>query len=108
MPSNQARLGAPVDSASAPLPQPTTLKGRFVTLVPLDPIAHAASLYEGSHGPEREDLWRYLFDGPYPHQAAFEARLKQMAASRDPLFFTILENATCKPVGYASYLRIEP
>ena len=108
MSSSQSELGPPVDPSPARAPQPTTLKGRFVTLVPLDPVGHAASLYEASHGPEREDLWRYLFDGPYPDQPAFGARLKQMAASRDPLFFTILENATDKPVGYASYLRIEP
>jgi RimJ/RimL family protein N-acetyltransferase len=108
MPSSEPQLGLPVDPAPARPPQPTTLRGRFVTLVPLDPAAHAVSLYEASHGPEREDLWRYLFDGPYPDQATFEARLKQMAGSRDPLFFTILDNSKGKPVGYASYLRIEP
>jgi len=108
MPSSEPQLGPRVDPAAARAPQPTTLQGRFVTLVPLDPAAHAVALYEASHGPEREDLGRYLFDGPYPDQATFEARLKQMAGSRDPLFFTILDNATRKPVGYSSYLRIEP
>lgn len=108
MSSSESQLGPLVDPAPARAPQPTTLQGRFVTLVPLDPAAHAITLYEASHGPEREDLWRYLFDGPYPDRATFETRLKQMAGSRDPLFFTILDNATGKPVGYASYLRIEP
>jgi RimJ/RimL family protein N-acetyltransferase len=108
MTSPEPKLGAPVNPAPAHAPQPTTHKGRFVTLVPLDPDVHATALYQASHGPEREELWRYLFDGPYPDQAAFEVRLKQMAASRDPLFFTILDNATGRPVGYASYLRIEP
>ena len=108
MPYSEPQLGPSVDPAPASTPHPTTLKGRFVTLVPLDPAAHGAALYHASHGPEREDLWRYLFDGPYPDQAAFDARLKQMAASHDPLFFTILDNANGQPVGYASYLRIEP
>jgi RimJ/RimL family protein N-acetyltransferase len=108
MPSSEPQLGPRVDPAPARAPQATTLRGRFVTLVPLHPTAHAVALYEASHGPEREDLWRYLFDGPYPDQATFEARLKQMGGSLDPLFFTILDNATGKPVGYASYLRIEP
>lgn len=31
-----------------------------------------------------------------------------MAATRDPLFFTILDNSSGNPVGYASYMRIEP
>jgi RimJ/RimL family protein N-acetyltransferase len=108
MPSFEPQLGPLIDPAPARAPHPTTLKGRFVTLVPLDPAAHGAALYHASHGPEREDLWRYLFDGPYQDQAAFEDRLKQMAASRDPLFFTILDNANGQPVGYSSYLRIEP
>lgn len=108
MPPFEPQLGPLIDPSPARAPQPTTLNGRFVTLVPLDPAGHGTALYEASHGPEREDLWRYLFDGPYRDQAAFDERLKQMAASRDPLFFTILENATGKPVGYASYLRIEP
>jgi RimJ/RimL family protein N-acetyltransferase len=108
MSSSESKLGSPVDSTPARAPQPTTLKGRFVTLVPLDPAAHGTALYQASHGPEREELWRYLFDGPYPNQAAFDTRLQQMAASRDPLFFTILDNASGRPVGYASYLRIEP
>ena len=101
-------IGPPVDPTPARAPQPVTLTGRFVSLVPLDPVAHASALYEASHGPEREDLWRYLFDGPYPNLGAFEARLRQMAATRDPLFFTILDNGSGKPVGYASYMRIEP
>jgi RimJ/RimL family protein N-acetyltransferase len=97
-----------VDSAPAKTPQLTTLTGRFVTLLPLDPESHGGSLYEKSHGEERESLWRYLFDGPYPNRAAFDARLRQMAASKDPLFFSILDNASGAPVGYASYMRIEP
>ena len=35
-------------------------------------------------------------------------RLRQMASTRDPLFFTILDRASHSPVGYASYMRIEP
>lgn len=108
MPTSEPKLGIPVDTTPARAPQPTTLEGRFVTLVPLDPIGHGTALYEASHGPEREDLWRYLFDGPYPNRSAFDTRLQQMAATRDPLFLTILDNVSTKPVGYASYMRIEP
>lgn len=105
---SSAPIGAPVDSAPARTPQLTSLTGRFVTLVPLDPEAHASSLYDKSHGEDRESLWRYLFDGPYPNRAGFDARLRQMAASKDPLFFSILDQASRVAVGFASYLRIEP
>ena len=108
MSSSQPTVGPPVGPTPARPPQPVTLTGRFVTLVPLDPIAHGTALYDASHGPEREDLWRYLFDGPYPNRSAFDTRLQRMAATRDPFFFTILGNVSTKPVGYASYMRIEP
>jgi len=101
-------IGVAVDSSPAQAPQPITLRGRFVTLAPLNPEEHGDSLYEKSHGEERESLWRYLFDGPYPTRPAFDARLRQMATSKDPLFFTILDHAAKAAVGYASYLRMEP
>jgi hypothetical protein len=84
------------------------LAGRFIKLVPLNPEAHGEALYENSHGEGQELLWRYLFDGPYPNRTAFDARLRQMASSRDPLFFSILDQASGNAVGYASYMRIDP
>jgi RimJ/RimL family protein N-acetyltransferase len=88
-------------------PGRVTLTGRHVNIVPVDPAAHAHALYVGSHGPGHEDLWRYLFTGPYPDEASFREYLEQRQPSEDPLFFTIL-NAAGAPVGYASLLRIEP
>ena len=85
-----------------------TLTGRHVRIVPVDPAAHSAALYAGSHGPGHEDLWRYLFTGPYRDEASFRAYLDQRAGSSDPLFFTILQAATGEPTGYASLMRIEP
>jgi len=101
-------LGATVDAGPAKVPQPATLAGRFVTLVALDPAAHGKALYENSHGEQQEELWRYLFDGPYPDRSSFDARLRQMASTKDPLFLAILDQPSQQPVGYASYMRIEP
>jgi RimJ/RimL family protein N-acetyltransferase len=53
-------------------------------------------------------LWLYLFEGPFPDRAAFDAHLRRMAASEDPLFFAILDRASGPAVGYAAYMRIEP
>ena len=89
-------------------PTRVTLIGRHVRIVPVDPAAHAAALYSGSHAAGHEDLWRYLFTGPYPDEAAFRAYLDERAAAEDPLFFTILHAATSEPAGYASLMRIEP
>src|ERR1051326_8336976 len=89
-------------------PQRTTFEGRYVRLVPLDAAAHAEPLYQASHGPGHEALWRYLFDGPYPTLEAFRAALEKKAATEDPLFFAILHATHSNPVGYASFMRSEP
>jgi RimJ/RimL family protein N-acetyltransferase len=88
-------------------PERTTIPGRHVTIVPVDPAAHAEPLYTASHGEGHQDLWRYLFTGPYPDLSSFREYLDQRAAAEDPLFFTIL-NPTGTPAGYASLMRIEP
>jgi len=79
-----------------------------VRIAPLDPAAHAGALYAGSHGAEREALWRYLFTGPYPNEGAFREYLEQRATAEDPLLFTILDAGSGEPAGYASLMRIEP
>jgi RimJ/RimL family protein N-acetyltransferase len=101
-------IGFAVDPSPAPRPQPTVLTGRVVTLRPFDLSSQAETLYRATHGPERDDLWRYMNEGPFPSLAAFEAAFDKKQSSTDPFFFAIVENATGLPVGQASYLRIEP
>jgi len=101
-------IGFAVDPSPAPRPQPRVLTGRVVTLRPFDLPAQAEELYQATHGPERDDLWRYMNEGPFPSLAAFEASFEKKQRSTDPLFFAIVENATGLPIGQASYLRIEP
>jgi RimJ/RimL family protein N-acetyltransferase len=98
--------------------QRTTLAGRYVYLVPLDPAAHTEALYEAAHGPGHEALWQYLFDGPYPTVEAFRDALEKKAGANDPLFFAIVSGTqgdghsgdghSGRAVGYASFMRIEP
>lgn len=101
-------IGARVDASPAKYPGHTTLQGQLVTLTSLDPASDAEALYNHTHGPEKERLWMYLFDGPFSSSAEFEFALKRKALSSDPLFFAIRENASGMALGYASYLRIEP
>ncbi len=57
-PSPEQPLGAVVDAHPAARPQRVTLKGRWITLAPLDAMKHAVSLSDGSNGePERERVW---------------------------------------------------
>jgi RimJ/RimL family protein N-acetyltransferase len=97
-----------MDLTPAKKPERVTLRGRAVSIVPLDASAHAEDIYTGSHGGEKDKLWDWLFDGPFPDLSAFQASLQQKAKSEDPLFFAIVDNQTGKALGHATYLRIEP
>lgn len=101
-------IDARVEAMPAKRPQRTTLDGRAVSIVPLDPVAHADALFKGACGEENERLWRYLFEGPFATRAAFDTHLQQKARSEDPLFFAILDKPSGYAVGYAAYMRIEP
>ncbi len=98
----------PIPPVIASWPERRILEGRIVTVAPLDPSAHGDALYEGSHGEDRDDLWRYLFEGPFSGRAEFLSSLRDKAASRDPLFFAIVDRNSGQAVGHAAYLRITP
>jgi len=77
-------LGALVDAQTAKRPERTTLRGRTVTLVPLDAEAHADVLFRGANGGEKDRAWTYL---PYrghrrifPKSYAKDLRLAQTTA----------------------------
>jgi RimJ/RimL family protein N-acetyltransferase len=86
----------------------TTLQGPRVAVVPLNPASHGEALYQGTCGPGTDELWTYLFDGPYRDRDSFDRSLEQMASSEDPRFFAIVDKISGRAVGRAAYLRIEP
>jgi RimJ/RimL family protein N-acetyltransferase len=89
-------------------PDRIIIPGSYVKLVPLEPAAHSKDLYASTHGPGAEELWRYLWDGPFASEAEFCAALERKAASDDPLCFAIAHSTSGRALGYASYMRIEP
>jgi RimJ/RimL family protein N-acetyltransferase len=100
--------GPLIDSNPAKRPERITLKGRWVTLIPLDAQAHAKALYQGSNGDApRESVWTYLFDGPYRSLGEFRANIEAKARSDDPLFFAVIDNASGSAVGYQTLMRID-
>ena len=101
-------IGPLVDAHPAKRPERVTLKGRWVTLVPLDAEKHAEALYSGSNGdPARESVWIYLFDGPYRSLNEFRSNIELKARSADPLFFAVVDNASGRVVGYQTLMRID-
>ena len=89
-------------------PARVALDGRYTRLEPLDADAHAEALFEITRGRENDDLWLYLADGPFESADAFRDEIARKAVSAEAVFFAILDAARRRPIGYASYMRIEP
>jgi RimJ/RimL family protein N-acetyltransferase len=89
-------------------PEQKRLQGRIVALEPLDPVTHGEALYDGSRGPEAENLYRYMAYGPFSDRASFQCDLAQKAESEDPLYYAIVEKQSGAAMGHAAFLRITP
>jgi RimJ/RimL family protein N-acetyltransferase len=85
------------------------LNGSLVRLESLDPPRHAEALFTSSHGAGGDlRLWDHLAYGPFAGQDEFTAWLEQRAVSMDPLFFAVVDMATMRAQGMASYMRMVP
>jgi len=106
-------LGQPIgfelpDWRPPPRPPRTVLTGRYCRVEPLEPARHGKELH-AAYSLDREGrLWTYLFSGPFTTEGEFMQWLTPRQSSEDPLFFAIVEAATGRAVGLASYLRIDP
>ncbi|MFQ5993797.1 MAG: GNAT family N-acetyltransferase [Acidiferrobacterales bacterium] len=87
----------------------TTLSGKFVSLVPLEPARDVSDLYTSSHGSEeKERLWAYMAYGPFADARTMAQWLQEQAVSEDPLFFTVVEQVSHTRVGVASFANNVP
>ena len=96
------------DWKSPPFPPHQPIAGRYARLEPLDADRHARDLYDAQLEDTKGERWTYSFTGPYADFAAYERWAREAQASRDPQFYAIVDVATGKAVGSASYLRIDP
>ena len=99
-------IGLPVaDPAPAPRPGPVTLKGRYGRIEKLTP-EHAAALWKVFAG--HDQVWTYIStNGPFANFADFSALMAMRAAADDPYAYAIVD-ATERPVGYFTLMRIVP
>lgn len=99
----------PVDWQPVAAPERRVFQGKFVRLEPLDVSRHGDDLWHALQGPDSDPkLWDYLPVGPFPERAVFDTWLNANQVSADPLFFTVIDNASQRAVGVFSYLRITP
>jgi RimJ/RimL family protein N-acetyltransferase len=90
----------------AKVPDRTPIEGETVRLEPVDRRRHAEQLFQASVG--AVELWSYMAYGPFESQAVFTAWLDERAASKDPVFYAVIDRAAGAARGMMSYLRIEP
>ena len=89
------------------LPQRTDYKGRFITLLPVNPQDDVTDLYECSHGSDiKEQIWTYMSYGPFDNTHSMQKWLEEGAVSQDPLFFTVHHLELKRRVGMVSFLNI--
>ena len=113
MPTATNALGQPVGDSLAgwrPPPRPTRpiLEGDWARLEPLDPDRHARPLFDANSLDTEGRNWTYLPIGPFAGFDDYDGWLRTMAPGQDPAFYTLVDRVLARPVGVASYLRIEP
>jgi len=87
-------------------PDSPVIDGRYARLERLDPARHAAALHAANSVDDR--LWDYLPYGPFATETAYRDWAAGMAPQTDPFFYAIIDRATGRAGGVASYLRITP
>ena len=102
-------LGPPVPSWSPQqLPPLEVITGRFCRIEPIDSTRHGAALYD-AYATDREGrLWAYLPWGPYSKPEELCAQIDAVRASGVRPEYALIDLASGKPFGQASYLNIDP
>jgi RimJ/RimL family protein N-acetyltransferase len=84
------------------------MQGRLVRIVALDADAHWRDLWAAFGGGGGPDVWTYMPIGPFAGATAFAAGMRWIE-SQSPAWvpFAILDEATGRAFGTASYMRID-
>ena len=95
-------------------PLPVTLRGRSVTLEPLDAGRHASALWQAVQG--HNELWDWLADGPFATEEEFRHAIALKQSAPDAVFLALVPAteptdpppSSGQAAGYASFMRIDP
>ncbi|KAF4631855.1 hypothetical protein G7Y89_g6276 [Cudoniella acicularis] len=83
------------EPAQTPNSSTSLLKGKHVSLRPLNITGDIEALYNSLCGPENDRLWTYMPGGPFPSLATFEQYLDKLSA--DTFAFTIFTHPPTSP-----------
>lgn len=91
------------------VPARFALRGRTVRLEPTDRAHDTGGLWAATHGdPDREKTWRFMGYGPFESLGDFAEWFTRCSESDDPMWFTVVDNDTDRPIGMATLMRITP
>ena len=107
------RLGVPIPNwVRPPSPDKTMwakkMQGHYVRLESLKPALHCDDLFTAFAADTNNQIWDYLPYGPFETAADLTDWMRATCAGPDPYFFAIIDKASNRAVGVASYLRINP
>jgi RimJ/RimL family protein N-acetyltransferase len=102
-------IGRPLPGwETRPTPPRTPIVGRLCRIEPLSAGAHAAALHEAYTEDRDGSGWTYLPYGPFESADAYAEWVRRAEVQTDTIFYAIVDAASGRPVGVASYLRIAP
>jgi RimJ/RimL family protein N-acetyltransferase len=102
-------IGTPVPGWTARAQPPRTpMSGARSEIVILDPAAHIDDLWEAFSIDPSGRSWTYLFVDMPPGKEALRAYLDAQSKLTDPLCHTLVDRASGRAVGIASFMRIDP
>lgn len=102
-------IGAPVPGwEPRDCPSHTPIEGRICNLEALRVTHHAEALHAAYVDDCEGRLWTYLPYGPFPTAELYAGWVESNQDSHDPLFYAIVDRSSKRPLGVASYLRIDP
>jgi RimJ/RimL family protein N-acetyltransferase len=102
-------IGEPVaDWVRRPLPARAAMQGRLCRVEPLRAAAHAVELHACHSIDTQGRNWTYMPYGPFGSTEEYRAWVESKELLDDPVFYAIVALPQQRPVGVASYLRIDP
>ncbi len=83
------------------------MQGRYVRVEPVDVSRHARDLFEADEADAGGVRWTYLFDERPRNFEEYRAWLARVASTADPLFHAIVDLASGRALGVASFMRVD-
>jgi RimJ/RimL family protein N-acetyltransferase len=90
-----------------PRPPRTAMQGRYCRVEPIAPERHAAELHAANMLDPSGRAFTYLTSGPFDTPAAYRQWMEKSCLGDDPLFHAIIDAASGKAVGVATFMRID-